>query len=54
MLFLSCVCFEPEFYGDLVYRLKKNIGSNNFPMQFIKIISHYKKFGYVVILLSYY
>ena len=34
---------EPEFYGDLVYKLKKKIvGSNNFSAQFIKIISHYK------------
>ena len=27
---------EPEFYGDLVYRLKKIAGSNNFSAQFIK------------------
>ena len=33
---------EPEFYGDLVYKLKKIVGSNNFSAQFIKIISHYK------------
>ena len=37
---------EPEFYGDLVYKLKKIVGSDNFLAQFIKIISHYKKFGY--------
>ena len=37
---------EPEFYGDLVYRLKKIVGSNNFSAQFIKKISHYKKIGY--------
>ena len=37
---------EPDFYGDLVYKLKKIVGSNNFSAQFIKIISHYKKFGY--------
>ena len=37
---------EPEFYCDLVYKLKKIIGSNNFSAQFIKIISHYKKIGY--------
>ena len=36
---------EPDFYGDLVYKLKKIIGSNNFSVQFIKIISHYKKIG---------
>ena len=37
---------EPDFYGDLVYELKKIVGSNNFSAQFIKIISHYKKIGY--------
>ena len=37
---------EPEFYGDLVYKLKKIVGSNNFSAQFIKTISHNKKSGY--------
>ena len=37
---------EPEFYGDLVYRLKKFVGSNIFSAQIIKIISLYKKIGY--------
>ena len=37
---------EPDFYGDMVYKLKKIVGSNNFSAQFIKIISHYKKIGY--------
>ena len=37
---------EPHFYGDLVYKLKKIISSNNFSAQSIKIISHYKKIGY--------
>ena len=32
---------EPEFYGDLVYKLKTIVCSNNFSAQFIKIISHY-------------
>ena len=36
---------EPEFYGDIVYKLKKIVGSNNFSAQFIKIISLYKKIG---------
>ena len=36
---------EPDFYGDLVYKLKRIVGSNNFSAQFIKIISHYKKIG---------
>ena len=40
------VDFELWFYGDLVYKLKKIVGSNNFSAQFIKIISHYKKIGY--------
>ena len=37
---------EPDFYGDLAYKLKKIVGSYNFLAQFIKIISHYKKIGY--------
>ena len=37
---------EPDFYGDLVYKLKKIVGSNNFSAQFIKIMSYYKKIGY--------
>ena len=37
---------EPDFYGDLVYKLKKIVGSNTFSAQFIKIISHYKRIGY--------
>ena len=37
---------KPEFYGDLVYKLKKIVGSNNNSAQFIKIISHYNKIGY--------
>ena len=37
---------EPELYGDLVYKLKKIVGSNTFSAQFINIISHYKKIGY--------
>ena len=37
---------EPDFYGDLVYKLKRIAGFNNFSARFIKIISHYKKIGY--------
>ena len=37
---------KPEFYGDLVYKLKKFVGSNNFSAQFIKIVSHDKTIGY--------
>ena len=32
---------EPDFYGDLVYKLKKIVGSHYFSVQFI-----YKKIGY--------
>ena len=37
---------EPDFYGDLVYKLKKIVGSNNFSAQIIKVSSRYKKIGY--------
>ena len=37
---------DPEFYGDLVYKLTEIVGSNYFSAQFIKVISHYKKIGY--------
>ena len=43
---------EPDFYGDLVYKMKQIVGSNNFLAQFIKIISHYKKIGYNIIVLQ--
>ena len=45
---LSQGLLEPDFNGDLVYKLKKIVGSNNFSAQFIKIISHYRKIGYNV------
>ena len=46
---LSCAwTSEPDFYGDLVYKLKKIVGSDNSSAQFIKIISHYKKMGYSI------
>ena len=37
---------EPDFYGDLVYKLKKIVGSNNFSAQLIIINIHYKKISY--------
>ena len=37
---------EPEFYGDLVYKFKKLIGSNDFYFQFRKIITRYRRIGY--------
>ena len=33
---------EPELYGDLVYKLKKSVGTNYFQGSLLKIISHYK------------
>ena len=35
---------EPEFYGDLVYKLNKIVGYHNFSAQFIKIISNLSPF----------
>ena len=37
---------EPDFYCDLVYKLKNIVGSKYLSAQFIKITSHYKKIGY--------
>ena len=39
IFFLSEGLSEPEFYGDLVYKFKKLIGSNDFSFQFRKIIT---------------
>ena len=39
---------EPEFYDDLVYKLTKIVGSNNFSAQFIRIMSHNKNIGYTI------
>ena len=43
---------EPDFYGDLVYKLKKIVGSNNCSAQFIKIMSDFKKIGYNINILQ--
>ena len=37
---------EPEFYGDLVYKFKTNVGRADFSDQFRKIIVRYKRIGY--------
>ena len=37
---------EPEFYGDLVYRISKIVGKSNFSEQFRKLINLYKRTGY--------
>ena len=36
---------EPEFYGDLVYIFRKNIGKSNFSEQFRKLINRYERIG---------
>ena len=33
---------EPDFYGDLVYKFRKNNGKNDFSYHFKKIIVRYK------------
>ena len=43
---------EPEFYVDLVYKLKKIVGPHIFSAQFYKIISHYKNIGYNINILQ--
>ena len=37
---------EPEFYGDLVYRIRKIVGKSNFSEQFRRLINRYKRIGY--------
>ena len=37
---------EPEFYGDLVYKLKKIRGMTDFSDQLRNIIMRYKRIGY--------
>ena len=36
----------PELYGDLVYKIRKIFGKNDFPYHAKKIIVRYKKIGY--------
>ena len=36
---------EPEFYSDLVYRIRKIVGKSNFSEQFRKLINRYKRIG---------
>ena len=36
------------FYGDLVYKFRKNVGKTEFSDQFKKIIMRYKRIGYNV------
>ena len=37
---------EPEFYGDLVYKLRRNASRADFSDQFRKVIMRYKRIGY--------
>ena len=37
---------EPKFDGDLMYKFRKIIGTNDFPYHFKKIVVRYKKIGY--------
>ena len=37
---------EPEFYGDLLYRSRKNVGNSNFAEKFRKLNKLYKRKGY--------
>ena len=37
---------EPEFYGDLVYKLRKSVSRADFSDQFRKVIMRYKRIGY--------
>ena len=37
---------KSEFYGDLVYRIRKIVGKSNFAEQFRKLINRYKRIGY--------
>ena len=36
---------EPEFYGDLVHKLRKIVSRADFSDQFRKVIMHYKQTG---------
>ena len=49
-LLLQCLS-EPEFYGDLVYEVRKIVGKNDFPYHFKIIIVRYNKIGYNIVVL---
>ena len=44
--FLKQCLYEPEFYGDLVNKLRQNAGLSDFSDQCRKIIIRYKRTGY--------
>ena len=37
---------EPDFYGGLVYRLRKIVGSDGFSARFVGVVSHCRRIGY--------
>ena len=43
---LQQVITEPIFYGDLVYKFKRNVGKPNLSDQFKKIVKRYIRVGY--------
>ena len=43
---LQQLILEPEFYGDLVYRIRKIVGKSNFAQQFRILTNRYKITGY--------
>ena len=38
--------YNPEFYGDLVYKFKKIIGISNFSYLLKRIVNRFKRAGY--------
>ena len=42
---------EPLLYGDLVYRFKRIAGKPNFSDQFKKIVKHYIRVGYNLVIM---
>ena len=40
--------YNPEFYGDLVYKFKKLIGNPNFSDLFKRIVNSFKRAGYTL------
>ena len=41
---------EPEFYGDQVYKLRKNVSRADFSDQFRKVIMRYKRIGCIKVM----
>ena len=40
--------YNPEFYGDLVYKFKKVVGNPNFSNIFKRIVNRFKRAGYTL------